>query len=426
MATKHYDWKLGKPLPKIGAHSIAKHDVFATYIDSYINILSSNPRRRELNLTIVDGFCGGGAYQNGSVIVPGSPLRVLRAVKAAEARLTLTRQNGFEMKSQFFFVDKQSEHIEFLQHELMQSEFRADVGATISVSTGLFEEKAAEIIEFIKARGPSHRALFFLDQYGWSAVSLATVRQIFASLRNPEVLITFSVDSLIDYFSDQTARTSGGQAIELDAATSEAIKALKTEQGQRHLIQGILYRHIISSTGADYYTPFFIRSADSRRSYWLLHLSKHARARDEMARLHWTMSNTFSHPGGAGFHALGFDPNVDPNQSKLEFDFGVNARADSLAAAIDQLPRMIRDDATDTATPVTIGDLFRAHCNETPLTFQLVTEAVTQLRDNYDEIDVFTREGKLRPAAKILRWDDQVRNKPQKSFIRQLGSGRPV
>lgn len=29
MAVKHYDWKLGQPPPKIGAHSVAKHDVFA-------------------------------------------------------------------------------------------------------------------------------------------------------------------------------------------------------------------------------------------------------------------------------------------------------------------------------------------------------------------------------------------------------------
>lgn len=421
MAIKHYVWKLGEPLPKIGAHSLAKHDVFATYIDSYIKILSSNPRRRELNLTIVDGFCGGGAYQNGSVIVPGSPLRVLRAVKAAEASLTLTRQNGFQMKSQFFFVDKRPEHIEYLQHELMKSEFSDDISASISVSTGLFEEKAADIIQRIKARGSSHRALFFLDQYGWSAVSFATVRQIFARLRNPEVLLTFSVDSLIDYFSNQTVQTAGGRAIELDPAMGEAIKALKTEQGQRHLIQGFLYKHIISSTGADFYTPFFIRSADSRRSYWLLHLSKHGRARDEMTRLHWTMSNIFSHPGDAGFNALGYDPSVDPNQTRLEFDFGVDARKDSLAAAIEQLPRMIRDDAQDATTPVTLGDLFRAHCNESPLTFEMVAEAVIQLRDTYAEIDVFTQEGKVRPAAKILKWDDLVRNRAQKSFIRRMG-----
>jgi len=421
MAIKHYDWKLGQLPPKIGAHSVAKHDVFASYIERYIDILSSNPRRRELNLTIVDGFCGGGAYQHGKEIIAGSPLRVLRAVQASGARLKLSRQNGFTMKSRFFFVDKQKEHIEFLNHELRKSEFGDEIGQSISLATGSFEDEAANIIQAIKGRGPSHRALFFLDQYGWSSVPFATIRQIFGCLKNPEVLITFSVDSLIDYFSDQTARTAAGQAIELDPAMGDLIRALKTEHGQRHVIQGVLYKHIISSTGADFYTPFFIRSADSRRSYWLLHLSKHGRARDEMARLHWDMSNVFVHPGNAGFNALGFDPNIDPNQQTLGFDFGADARADSLAAAVDQLPRMIRDDAPDVATTVTIGDLFRANCNETPLTFDLVSEAVIKLRDEYREIDIFTEAGRLRPSARSLNWNDRVRGRQQKTFMRLFG-----
>lgn len=201
----------------------------------------------------------------------------------------------------------------------------------------------------------------------------------------------------------------------------DLIRALKTEHGQRHVIQGMLYKHIISSTGADFYTPFFIRSADSRRSYWLLHLSKHGRARDEMARLHWDMSNVFVHPGNAGFNALGFDPNIDPNQQTLGFDFGTDARADSLAAAVDQLPRMIRDDAPDVATTVTIGDLFRANCNETPLTFDLVSEAVIKLRDEYREIDIFTEAGRLRPSARSLNWNDRVRGRQQKTFMRLFG-----
>jgi hypothetical protein len=118
--------------------------------------------------------------------------------------------------------------------------------------------------------------------------------------------------------------------------TDDGLAALKTEQGARYLIQNFLYRHVQAHTGADYYTPFFIRSVDNHRSYWLLHLSKHARARDEMARLHWDMTNTFVHHGGAGFNALGFDPNIDPDQSGFEFDFGSDARADSLNAALKQ------------------------------------------------------------------------------------------
>ncbi len=421
MAVKHYVWKVGSPLPSIGSHSIAKHDALASYIERYINILSSNPRRRELNLTIVDGFCGGGAYQNGSKIVHGSPLRILRAVKAAEANLAMTRQNGFSMKSRFFFVDKIQEHTDFLRSQIIESEFKNDLYSSILILNGSFEEKLKEIINDIRNRGTSHRALFFLDQYGWSAVSFAVIRDIFSSLSNPEVLVTFSVDSLIDYFSDKTHITTGGQAIEINPDISDAIKNLKTEHGQRKIIQSILYKHIIRNTGADYYTPFFIRSSDSRRSYWLLHLSKHPRARDEMARLHWKMSNVFVHPGEAGFNALGFDPSVNPDQPKFEFNFGSDARRDSLAAAINQLPRLVHDDVSESGTPITIGDLFRARCNETPLTFELVSEAVVKLRDDFREFDVFTADGRPRPAAKALKWTDQVRNRSQRSFIRSLG-----
>ena len=151
-----------------------------------------------------------------------------------------------------------------------------------------------------------------------------------------------------------------------------------------------------------------------------LHLSKHARARDEMARLHWDMSNTFVHHGGAGFNALGFDPNVDPDQSTFEFDFGSNARADLLNAALEQLPKLIRDDAPDQGSPVTIGDLFKARCNETPLTLPLVTEAVVRLRDEFAEVEILTPEGKIRPAAINLGWHDQVRTRKQRTFFRAL------
>jgi hypothetical protein len=130
------------------------------------------------------------------------------------------------------------------------------------------------------------------------------------------------------------------------------------------------------------------------------------------------MSNTFVHHGGAGFNSLGFDPNVDPDQSTFEFDFGSNARADSLTAALEQLPKLIRDDGKDQAVPITIGKLFEARCNETPLTMPLVTEAVVQLRDEFAEVEILTPDGKLRPTAVNLDWQDKVRTKQQRSFFR--------
>jgi three-Cys-motif partner protein len=418
---KHYNWKIGEPLPVLGAHSLAKHNVFASYTGQYIRILSSIPQKRELNLTLVDGFSGGGTYLFKNEVVPGSPLLLLRAVQAAEAELAATRRRGFRVKSDFYFVDRNPHHSAFLREELAKSPFRDEIDHSIRIWTGDFEARVAEIIEAIRAKGPSHRALFFLDQYGWSAVSFAVIRRIFTDLANPEVLITFSVDTLIDYLTDQTAKMRSGQAIELDPALGEALAELRTEHRQRQVIQGFLYRHVLERTGADFYTPFFIHSPESHRSYWLLHLSRHARARDEMARLHWSMSNTFVHPGRSGFNALGYDPSLDEDQLRLEFDFGSNARTDSLNSAVEQLPRMIRDDSAGDGDPISLRSLFEANCNETPLTLELVSDAIVQLRDEFEEVEVFDAEGKLRPRATHLSGRDLVRARNQRSFLKSFG-----
>jgi hypothetical protein len=106
--------------------------------------------------------------------------------------------------------------------------------------------------------------------------------------------------------------------------------------------------------------------------------------------------------------------------SSFEFDFGSDARSDSLNAALEQLPKLIRDDSSDRSTPVTIGELFRARCNETPLTMGLVSEAVVRLRDDFKEVEIFTADGKIRPAAVNLNWSDSVRARKQSAFLRHL------
>ena len=58
-----------------------------------------------------------------------------------------------------------------------------------------------KIIKFIKQKGTAHRSLFLLDQYGWSDVSFKTIRKIFSELANPEILLTFAVDALINFFN---------------------------------------------------------------------------------------------------------------------------------------------------------------------------------------------------------------------------------
>ena len=108
----HYEWKLGAPLPVLGEHSVAKHSIFEQYLQIYIDRLTRTPSQTMLNLTIVDGFSGGGLYRLGSAEVDGSPLRFLKAVEASEAALKGARSKGFIVRADFFFIDDSAPNIE--------------------------------------------------------------------------------------------------------------------------------------------------------------------------------------------------------------------------------------------------------------------------------------------------------------------------
>ena len=119
----------------------------------------------------------------------------------------------------------------------------------------------------------------------------------------------------------KTAETQALLNIDLNREDVRSLIDLRSGDGWRYLIQHGLYRHIQDRTGSRFYTPFFIHSVEAHRSYWLLHLSNHREARDEMGKLHWRLNNHFQHHGGAGFHALGFDPSKDLRQGLLTFMF---------------------------------------------------------------------------------------------------------
>src|SRR3954447_11575051 len=77
MSSRHYEWKVGEPLPALGEHSVAKHTIFDQYVEIYIERLTRTPSQTMLNLTIVGGFSGGGLYRHGTNEADGSPLRKL-------------------------------------------------------------------------------------------------------------------------------------------------------------------------------------------------------------------------------------------------------------------------------------------------------------------------------------------------------------
>ncbi|MFG1314645.1 three-Cys-motif partner protein TcmP [Xanthobacter autotrophicus] len=417
--SRHYEWKLGEPLPVLGEHSVAKHDIFEQYVRIYIERLTRTPSQTMLNLTIVDGFSGGGLYRLGSAEVEGSPLRLLTAVNAADAALKAARSKGFAVRADFFFVDENPQHIAFLNDLLTKRGYGPRLGKDIFVRCTLFEEACPDILFHIQKKGTAHRSLFFLDQYGWSDVRLATIRTILGTLKNPEILLTFAVDALIDFLSEKTAETQALLNIELAREDVRDLMGLKNDEGWRYLIQNGLYRHVQARTGARFYTPFFIHSVEAHRSYWLLHLSNHRQARDEMGKLHWRLNNRFQHHGGAGFHALGFDPARDLRQGLLTFMFDDDAMRRSEAAVLDQLPRMIHA-ANQDGAGLAVEALFAGNCNDTPVTSDILSRQLVLLRDE-GELVIKSEDGSLKPRAKTIGWGDRIVLPRERSLFSRLG-----
>jgi three-Cys-motif partner protein len=62
VAKSEYEWEIGSPPPTIKLHSLVKHEIINAYIAKYVGILAANPAQRQLRLTLIDGFAGGGLY----------------------------------------------------------------------------------------------------------------------------------------------------------------------------------------------------------------------------------------------------------------------------------------------------------------------------------------------------------------------------
>jgi three-Cys-motif partner protein len=423
MTVKHYDWRIGGTLPEIGQHSLAKHRILRAYLERYIEIVTATSFQEELSITFVDGYAGGGKYRYGADTVLGSPLVLLQTVAAMEARLNAERPKGFRINAEFIFVDQNPLHTEFLRSEIENSPYKERLGRGIEIWTADFNERVDDLILKAKARSPrAGRAIFLLDQFGWSQVAFRSINAILGALAKAEIFLTFSVDALIDYLSERSFEMKAFGEIEADPGfVRELVRIKESEQvGYRALIQNGLYEHVQRATGARYYSPFFIKSPEAHRSYWFIHLSPHREARNAIGMIHWQENNTTVHHGGAGLNALGFAPGKDPSQLTMDYLFDAHAKEQSRAALKEQLPRLIYD-AADADVAPTLEHLFGLRCNDTPVVREIIEEVLVSLR-NAGEVSFVGEDGRAKPRANTLAWSDRILLPPQRTFFRSFGA----
>lgn len=425
MPKKEYGWKPGEPPPYIEAHSLTKHKVLEQYLFNYLHILTQHPMASRCKLTLVDGFAGGGVYrQHGSSEFQlGSPLQFLKTAEAALASIPLERQkrgikNEVTLDLQYYFVEKAKKNHAYLRDTLIQHGYQSRINQDVFLINDKFEAVIDTIIAQIKARGRGGRCIFVLDQYGYSQVYFPLIKKIMQALPNAEIVMTIMTDWLIDYLADDPRYVKSLETAGLHEYfnVKELIQSKQDGLEWRRIIQYQLHDIFKNETGAEFYTPFFIVSNASHKSYWLVHLSSHVKAQDEMKRLHWELSNHFAHYGTSGLNMLGYDAAYDAlrtGQMDLSFDYVFDdlAKDKTVEVLNEELPRLIYQYQDG----IVYTDFISHICNETPATSDII-KTVSEHMIQCKELVVTGPNGEKRTRASTIRGRD-VLSMPRQIYI---------
>ena len=411
-SSNRYDWKNG--LPILENHSRCKHEIIRDYLIRYMCVVATGYvpyANKVFNLTIVDGFAGGGKYIYENKEVDGSPLILLQAVKEATMLINSERQRSGQdtlaVNADFFFVEKDKATAKYLDNTLIKEGYK---NGKVKVMHGQFGSCLPQIIECIKtkSRGKRGRALFILDQCGYSQVLLGQLRNIMDST-NSEIILTFAVGSLLTYLCDKTE-----PALMKIGLTNADIAQIRHEDNRdnpdkcRRVIQHVLSKYFLEM--GCFYTPFCIYGDTSGWGYWLIHLSSHYRARDEMMKIHWNKGNDMVHYGGEGLDMFGYRSKQDEKHTRqllmgFAFRFDQPAKEKVLTALRNEIPKFIHQKGT-----MKYRDLLNETFNHTPANREIINQVLWEGVEN-KEFNIPRRE------AKNIKDDDVIISSRQKSIF---------
>jgi len=413
---KGYDWcDIDNP-PLIEEHSVAKHQVLQFYLERYLKVMAANPRRDSVKIHLIDGFAGGGKYRHETtgILHDGSPLIFLKTIESSEQEIQATRKKQFRIHAHYYFVEKQAKIFTFLQKTLARENYKNQIGKTITLVKGTFVDVLPKLLSDIKSSSRKPRSIFLLDQYGYTDVPFQTLQLIFATLPNTaEVLLTYAYDALINYM----ANTEGFKQILENAGLTDVItekviknfrESPKSETKESRLVmEQLLASNILKKSGASYFTPFFITSPKSSRSYLLVHLSNHVKARDEMNKVHWELKNHFHHYGNPGLNnmlMLGVNPKKDiGDQILLDYYFDDDAEKRTYNALLEEIPRIIT-----LKECITFGSLLMETCNNSPANSKHYKEVLARLVAE-KMITITSKDGKQQHSSpNTIKNDDRI------------------
>ena len=415
---KGFTWTPDGSLPPILDHTRCKLNVIAQYLGIYLDTVSQLPKIDQLNISIVDGFCGGGVYRSDDGIVLGSPLVLLKAVEDAERRINEGRRKRLAINARYFFIDAETGHIAHLRKILQQYDYSPRLDDRITILQGAFETHLPSILQSISATQRKGRSIFLLDQCGYTDVHPDSLRRIFSELDGAEAILTFAIDALLNYLNDESLNKEMIQALGIPQNFIDEWKERYGNDLTRPLAQRTIMNQFHGV--AKFMTPFMLRSQTDNRDMALIHLSNHQMARDKMLGVHWDNHNIFRHCGRGSLYALGFDHRLLEMGNAL-FSFGDNDRMHMHEELLIDLPAKIHRAIRDGGLPV--RDLLNQIGNHTAARNEDICKVLQSLAEE-NELVITSSGGSRRRPSTLPQVGDVLETPAQRTFFSMLRNSR--
>lgn len=258
------------------AHTFAKHQILATYLKAWMPIMSRQSRRlgiSETELLFVDGFAGPGSYAGGQ---NGSPILAVE--------LVLSHTHEFHVPVRFLFIEQVEERHTALKKTINQHKKQTEKSPrikSITVKQGDCETVLNKYLDdFEKTKRKVGPAFFFLDQFGYSDVSMRLIQRI---IKQPqcEVFSYLNWHRMNQFITDKTK----WNAITYAFGGNEWRKVLALETSKKAAFILKTYKTALKEkAGSKYVLHFAMCDANNKLLYWLFFCTNNLRGLEEMKK----------------------------------------------------------------------------------------------------------------------------------------------
>jgi three-Cys-motif partner protein len=257
-----------------GPHTTAKLSILKAYLQAWMPILSrrvaSKPHGHEV--VYIDAFAGPGEDRKGK---PGSPLVAIDAAREHEQE--------FPIPIRMFFIEKREDRWKHLK-ELIDTQVGRPTRNAV-VEDPICGSADEQVRSLLLARKDFCPMLVFLDQFGYSLVSMELIKTIMAS-PSREVFSFMNWRDLNRYLPDQTKwsgidKALGGQE------WRQVMNLSKNEKSQ--LFLDIYSEALKAKANVRYSCSFSMHDENDQLLYWLIFCSNNDRGLEEMKKSMWSV-----------------------------------------------------------------------------------------------------------------------------------------